>query len=49
MSVITATADLEDDMTTVGTDLLRQFPKGTRVKLAISEVPPANPVPSLEK
>lgn len=49
MSAITATVDLEDDMTTVVTDLLRQFPKGTRVKLAISEVPPANPVPSLEE
>lgn len=49
MSAITATVDLADDMTTVVTNLLRQFPKGTRVKLAISEVPPANPVPSLEE
>ena len=45
-----ATLDLEDDMTTVVTNLLRQFPKGSRVKLAISEVPPATPpVPSLEE
>lgn len=48
MSAITATLDLEDDMTTVVTNMLRQFPKGSRVKLAISEVPPATPVPSLE-
>jgi len=47
MSGITATLDLEDDMTTVVTNMLRQFPKGSRVKLAISEVPPATPVPSL--
>ena len=49
MSAITATLDLEDDMTTVVANLLRQFPKGSRVKLAISEVPPATPVPSLEE
>jgi hypothetical protein len=36
-------------MTSVVTDMLRQFPKGSRVKLAISEVPPATPVPSLEE
>jgi len=36
-------------MTTVVTDMLRQLPKGSRVKLAISEVPPATPVPSLEE
>lgn len=49
MSAITATLDLEDDMTTVVANMLRQFPKGSRVKLAISEVPPATPVPSLEE
>ena len=49
MNAITATLDLEDDMTTVVTNMLRQFPKGSRVKLAISEVPPATPVPSLEE
>jgi hypothetical protein len=49
MSVITATLDLEDDMTTVVTNMLRQFPKGTRVKLAISEVPTATPVPGLDE
>jgi hypothetical protein len=49
MSAITATLDLEDDMTTVVTTVLHHFPKGSRVKLAISEVPPATPVPSLEE
>lgn len=49
MSAITTTLDLEDDMTAVVTNLLRQFPKGSRVKLAISEVPPAMPVPSLDE
>jgi len=49
MSASTATDYLEDDMTTVVTDLLRQIPKGTLVKLAISEVPRGNPVPSLEE
>ena len=49
MSAITATLDLEDDMTTVVANLLRQFPKGSRVQLAISEVQPATPVPSLDE
>ena len=49
MSAISATLDVRDDMTSVVTDMLRQFPKGSRVKLAISEVPPATPVPSLEE
>jgi hypothetical protein len=49
MSAITATLDLEDDVTSVVANMLRQFPKGSRVKLAISEVPPATPVPSLEE
>jgi hypothetical protein len=48
MSAITVTLDLEDDMTAVVANMLRQFPKGSRLKLAISEVPPEAPVPSLE-
>lgn len=48
MSAITVTLDLDDDMTAVIAKMLRQFPKGARVKLAISEVPPAAPVPSLD-
>ncbi|MBL9113575.1 MAG: hypothetical protein JNJ83_01105 [Verrucomicrobiaceae bacterium] len=34
-------------MTAVVANMLWQFPKGSRVNLAISEVPPATPVPSL--
>jgi len=49
MSAITTTFDLKEDMTAVVTDLLRQFPKGSRLQLAISEVPPATPVPSLDE
>jgi hypothetical protein len=49
MSAITATLDVEDDITAIVTNMLRQFPKGSRVKLAISEVPPATPVPSLDE
>jgi hypothetical protein len=49
MSGITATLDLDDDMTAVVAGLLRQFPKGSRVRLAISEVAPETPVPSLEE
>lgn len=39
MNNFTATFDLEDDATAVVTDLLRQFPLGARVRLAIFEVP----------
>lgn len=49
MSAITATLDITGDAASVVADLLRQFPKGSRVKLAISEVPPATPVPGLEE
>ena len=49
MSAITATLSLEDDMTTVVANMLRQFPKGSRVRLAISEVQPATPVPTLDE
>ncbi len=31
------------------TEILRQFPLGIQVKLAISEVPPTDPVPDLEE
>ena len=47
MSAITATLAVEDDVATVVANMLRQFPKGSRVKLAISAVPPAAPVPDL--
>lgn len=49
MSVITATMDVEDDVAGIVTNLLRQFPRGARVHLAISEVPAALPVPGLEE
>ena len=49
MSAITATLDLEDDVTAAVAEMLRQFPKGARVKLAITEVPPATPAPGLEE
>jgi hypothetical protein len=51
MSVISTIIDLGDaeNMTAVVADLLRQFPKGSRLKLAISEVSPAPPAPSLEE
>ena len=49
MNVITATLHVEDDVSTVVAEMLRQFPKGSRVQVAISEVPPAGPVPSLDE
>lgn len=49
MSAITATLDTEDDAAAVVTSMLRQFPKGSRLKVAISEMPAASPVPSLDE
>ncbi|MCB1225089.1 MAG: hypothetical protein KDK99_04690 [Verrucomicrobiales bacterium] len=49
MSAITTTLKLDDDLTSVVANMLQQFPKGSRVQLAISEVPPVAPVPSLEE
>ena len=49
MSAITATFDVADDVSTVVVEMLRQFPKGSRVKLAISEMPTSGPVPSLDE
>lgn len=49
MSSITATIDLKDDAVAIVADLLRQFPEGSRVRLAISEVAPATPAPSLDE
>lgn len=47
MSAITATLEVEDDISALVTDMLRQFPKGSRIKLAISEIPVVPPQPSL--
>jgi len=49
MSAITATLSVEDDVTTVVGEMLRQFPKGSRLKVAISEVAAVSPVPSLDE
>ncbi|HEV7405429.1 MAG TPA: hypothetical protein VGO11_20970 [Chthoniobacteraceae bacterium] len=49
MSTLSATIQVEDDVSTVVAEMLRQFPKGSRVQLAISEVRPAGPVPSLDE
>lgn len=47
MSAITATLQIEDDTSTKVADMLRQFPKGTRVKLDICEVALPGPIPTL--
>lgn len=49
MSTITATIEVEDDVSGVVAELLHRFPKGSRVQLSLSEVPPARPVPGLEE
>jgi hypothetical protein len=46
--MIHATLQVEDDVSTVVAEMLRQFPKGSRVRVAISEVRPAVPAPSLD-
>jgi hypothetical protein len=49
MSAITATIQIEDDAAEIVADMLRQFPKRSRVKLAISEVPLPAAVPDLDE
>ncbi len=49
MSAITATLDVEDDISALVVEMLRQFPKGARIKLTISEVTPPESVPNLEE
>lgn len=49
MGAIIATLDLKDDMTQVVANMVRQFPKGSRVQLAISELAPDTPVPTLDE
>lgn len=49
MSAITMTLDLEGDASAAVISLLRQFPKGARVKVAVSEIVPLAPAPSLEE
>lgn len=49
MSAISATLQIEDDASAIVADMLRQFPKGSLVKLDICEVPAPGPVPSLDE
>ena len=49
VSAISATLQIEDDASTIVAEMLRQFPKGARVKLDICEVPALGPVPGLEE
>ncbi len=49
MSAISATLQIEDDASKIVAEMLRQFPKGARVKLDICEVPMPDPVPGLEE
>ena len=49
VSAISATLQIEDDASTIVAEMLRQFPKGSRVKLDISEVPALGPVPGLDE
>lgn len=48
MTAYTATIQVEDDMSAVVKELLRPFPKGTRIRIALTELAPAAPVPDLE-
>ena len=48
MRGVTATFKIEEDSGVMVTEILRQFPMGIQVQLAISEVPPPDPVPDLE-
>ncbi len=47
MSAITTTLDVGEHASTVVAEMLRQFPRGSRVQVAISAVPSAAPTPSL--
>lgn len=47
--MVTATFNIGDNAAEVVAEILRQFPKGVRVKLAISEVPQLQLVPDLEE
>lgn len=49
MSAVTATIDLADDSTEIVAGLLQQFPRGSRVKLLITEVRADRTVPSIEE
>ena len=48
MTAFTATIQIEEDMSGVLTELLRPFPKGTRIRVALTELAPAAPIPDLD-
>ena len=49
MSAVTATFKIGEDSAVMVTEILRQFPKGIQVKLAVSEVPQPDAVPDIEE
>ena len=49
MSAVTTTFEIQDDSPRIVMDLLKQFPKGSRVRLAISQEVPAESVPDLDE
>ena len=48
ISAVTDTFKIGEDSAVMVTEILRQFPKGMQVKLAVSEVPQPDAVPDLE-
>lgn len=49
MSAVAATFKIGEDSAVMVSEILRQFPKGIQVKLAVSEVPQPAAVPDLEE
>lgn len=49
MGAVTTTFEIQDDSPRIVMDLLKQFPKGSRVRLAISQEAPAEVVPNLDE
>ena len=47
MTALTATIQIEEDMSAIVEELLRSFPKGSRVQVALTELSPPCPVPDL--
>ena len=49
MSAVTATFKIGEDSAVIVTEILRQFPQGIQVKLAVSEAHQLDAVPDLEE
>ena len=49
MNAVTATFKIGEDSAVLLAEILRHFPKGIQVKLAVSEVPQPDAVPDLEE